>query len=247
MNKLKNISVYLLLFTAVFFTSCSGDIEPYEGTIPNANPTDNTGGGGGGQSTGDYWPTAINNQWIFSVNGTNQAPMKMVSLDNIGGNNYYTFNAQSGGGATQVTRLRKSNGDYYIKSEDVVIAPQPGIPGSTSTGTERILLKDYLDVGGTWTYNYVQTTTYTDPQYPVISMNFNIVSTIVEKNTTLNVNGQNYTNVIKVRVVQNVTNNGQTSVATSYYHFSKNVGPIKITTEYNGTTSNQDLASYNLY
>ena len=39
MNKLKNISAFLLLFTAVFFTSCSSDIEPYEGTIPSADPT----------------------------------------------------------------------------------------------------------------------------------------------------------------------------------------------------------------
>lgn len=245
MNKLKNISAFLLLFSAVIFTSCSGDIEPYEGTIPGANPTSTPGGG---TTAGDYWPAAINNQWIFSVNGTNQAPLKIASLDVIGGNSYYTFTAQSGGGATQVTRLRKLNGDYYIKSEDVVVAPQPGgIPGSTSTGTERILLKDYLDVGGSWTHNYVQTTTYTNPAYPVMTTNFNIVSTILEKNTTLTVNSQNYTNVIKVRVVQNVTSNGVTSVATSYYWYSKNVGPIKISTEYNGTTSTQDLASYNLY
>lgn len=242
MSKLKNISAFMLLFASVLFTSCS--IEPYEGEIPGANPIVTPGGG---QSTADYWPTAINNQWVFSVNGTNQTPLKMVSLDNIGGNNYYTFNSQSGGGATQVTRLRKLNGDYFLKSEDVVIAPQGGAPGSTSNGTERILLKDYLDVGGSWTYNYVQTTTFTDPIYPVISMNFNIVSTILEKNASLTVNGQNFSNVIKIRVVQNVTNNGQTSVSTSYYWFSKNVGPIKISTEYNGTTSNQDLVSYNLY
>lgn len=241
MSKLKNISAFILLFASVLFTSCS--IEPYEGTIPSTNPTDNTTPGGG-QSTGDYWPTAINNQWVFSVNGANQTPLKMVSLDVIGGNNYYTFNSQSGGGATQVTRLRKLNGDYFLKSEDVVIAPQGGAPGSTSNGTERILLKDYLDVGGSWTYNYVQTTTFTDPAFPVIAMNFNIVSTILEKNASLTVNGQNFSNVIKIRVVQNVTNNGQTSVSTSYYWFSKNVGPIKISTEYNGTTSTQDIASY---
>lgn len=243
MNKLKNISTFLLLLTTVFFTSC--EIEPYEGPMPTSqnNPFPNDGGDGQ-QSAGDYWPAAINNQWVYSVNGVNQAPLKMVSYDNVGGTNYFTFNSQSGGGATQVTRLRKLNGDYYIKSEDVVIAPQGGMPGSTSNGTERILLKDYLNVGGSWTHNYVQTTTYTDPSFPVISMNFNIVSTILEKNSTLTVNGQNFTNVIKVSVVQTVTNNGQTSVATSYYWYAKNVGPIKILTDYNGTTSTQDIASY---
>lgn len=242
MNKLKNISAFALLFVAVLFTSCS--IEPYEGAIPGANPTNTSGGGGGGQSTGDYWPTAINNQWLFSVNGTNQTPLKIVSLDVIGGNNYYTFNSQSGGGASQVTRIRKSNGDYFLKSEDVVIAAQPGVPGSTSTGTERILLKDYLNVGGTWTYNYVQTTTYTDPTYPVISLGFNIVSTIVEKNVAATVNGHNYTDVIKVKVIQNINNNGVTSASTQYYWFSKNVGPIMISSEYNGATTTQNLASY---
>jgi hypothetical protein len=230
-----------LLFSAVIFTSCT--VEPYEGPMPSSGDSTNNGGNGN-SSTTDYWPSAINNQWVFSLNGVNQAPLKMVSVDVIGGNSYYTFNSQSNGGASQVTRLRKSNGDYYLKSEDVIVAAQGGMPGSTSTGTERILLKDYLAVGGTWTADYVQTTTYTDPIYPVVTTDFNIVSTILEKGSTLNVNGQTFNDVIKVKVVQNITFSGQSSVSTSYYWYAKNVGPIKIETTSGTTTYIQDLVSY---
>jgi hypothetical protein len=236
MNKLKSISAFLLLFSVVIFTSCS--VEPYTGPMPSSASN------GGNQSTNDYWPSAINNQWVFSLNGVNQAPLKMVSIDAIGGNSYYTFNSQSNGGVSQVTRLRKSNGDYYLKSEDVIVAAQGGIPGSTSTGTERILLKDYLAVGGAWTTDYVQTTTYTDPTYPVVTTNFNIVSTILEKGSTLTVGGQTFNDVIKVRVVQNITFSGQSSSAISYYWYAKNVGPIKIETTSGTTTYIQDLVSY---
>ncbi|MEO8236436.1 MAG: hypothetical protein ABI549_13545 [Flavobacterium sp.] len=236
MNKIKSISAFLLLFSAVIFTSCS--VEPYTGSIPSS------GDNGGNESANDYWPSAINNQWVFSLNGVNQAPLKMVSIDAIGGNSYFTFNPQSNGGVSQVTRLRKLNGDYYIKSEDIIVAAQAGVPGSTSTGTERILLKDYLPVGGSWTSDYVQTTTYTDPTYPVVTTNFNIVATILEKGSTLTVGSQTFNDVIKVRVVQNITFSGQISSAISYYWYAKNVGSIKIETTSGTTTYTQDLVSY---
>ena len=238
MNKIKNISAFLLFFSAVIFTSCT--VEPYTGPIPS------TENGGANQSVNDYWPSAINNQWLFSLNGVNQTPMKMVSIDAIGGNNYFTFNTQSSGGASQITRLRKLNGDYYLKSENVIVAAQPGIPGSTSTGTERIILKDYLAVGGTWTTDYVQTTTYTDPAYPVVTTSINIVSTILEKGSTLTVGAQNFNDVIKLRVVQNATVTGQSSSSSSisYYWYAKSVGPIKIETTSGTSTYVQNLVSY---
>ncbi|MEN9489178.1 MAG: hypothetical protein RL494_1443 [Bacteroidota bacterium] len=239
MNKIKNIAAFLFLFTAALFTSCT--VEPYTGPIPNPNNPNNLPPD---PSTGNYWPSAINNQWVFSLNGVNQAPLKMVSYDLVGANNYYTFGAQASGAVSQITRLRKLNGDYYLKSEDVVIAAQGAIPGSTSTGTERILLKDYVPVGDSWTTDYVQTTTYTDPAYPVVTTNFNIVSTILEKGSSLTVNGQVFNDVIKLRMVQNATFSGQTTSSISYYWFAKNVGPIRIETSSGTSTYNQDLVSY---
>lgn len=250
MKKIKLITAVLVFFAAFNLTSC--DNEPIDPAI-NLNNGGNNGGntGGGGTTTGDYWPAALNNQWVFNLNGVQQTPMKIVSINAINGNTYYTFNQQTGSGGTGTSgtsatiRLRKTNGDYYIKVEDIVTPAQAGgIPGSTTTGSETILLKDYLAVGGTWTSSYTQTTTYTDPSFPVISLGFVIDASIVEKNISLTVNGAVYTDVIKVKYVQNVTSFGQTTSSINYYWFSKNVGPIKITNEFGTDTYNQELASY---
>ena len=121
---------------------------------------------------------------------------------------------------------------------------QGPIPGFTMTGYETIMLKDYIPVGGTWTDKYSQTTTYTDPNFPVITLDFDIVATVMEKNSSITVAGRNYTDVIKIKYIQKVTMVGQTTVATSYYWYSKNVGPIKMTSEIGGQTTVQELDSY---
>lgn len=244
MKKIKLITAVLVFFAAFNLTSC--DNEPIDPAI-DLNNGGNTGGGG--TSSGDYWPAALNNQWVFNLNGVQQDPLKMVSINAINGNTYYTFNQQSGTGGTGTAasatlRLRKTSGDYYIKVEDIVTPAQAGMPGSTTTGSETILLKDYLAVGGTWTSSYNQTTTYTDPSFPVITLNFVIEASIMEKNISLTVNGAVYTDVIKVKYVQNVTSFGQTTSSINYYWFSKNVGPIKITNEFGTSTYNQELVSY---
>ena len=236
MKFIKFITVFF--FASVLLTSC--EIEPVDSSSLPEN--------GGGTSTGDYWPTAINNQWVFKMDGVLQSPMKMISINTISSNTYYTFNeiAATGIGSTisGVQRLRKLNGDYYIKMESLSSPAQGPIPGFTMTGYETIILKDYIPVGGTWTDKYSQTTTYTDPNFPVITLDFDIVATVMEKNSSITVAGRNYTDVIKIKYIQKVTMVGQTTVATSYYWYSKNVGPIKMTTEIGGQTTVQELDSY---
>jgi len=236
MKFIKFITVFF--FASVLLTSC--EIEPVDSSSLPEN--------GGGTSTGDYWPTAINNQWVFKMDGVLQSPMKMISINTISSNTYYTFNeiAATGIGSTisGAQRLRKLNGDYYIKMESLSSPAQGPIQGFTMTGYETIILKDYIPVGGTWTDKYSQTTTYTDPNFPVITLDFDIVATVMEKNSSITVAGRNYTDVIKIKYIQKVTMVGQTTVVTSYYWYSKNVGPIKMTSEIGGQTTVQELDSY---
>lgn len=236
MKFIKFITVFF--FASVLLTSC--EIEPVDSSILSEN--------GGGTTTGDYWPTAINNQWVFKMDGVLQSPMKMVSINTISANTYYTFNEIAGTGlgltVSGIQRLRKSNGDYYIKMENLSSPALGPIPGFTMTGYETIMLKDYIPVGGTWTDKYSQTTTYTDPNFPVISLDFDILATVMEKNSSITIAGHNYTDVIKIKYIQKITMVGQTTVATSYYWYSKNVGPIKMTTETGGQTTVQELDSY---
>lgn len=228
MRKIKSITALLLFFAALSITSCSN--EPADPSINLNN--------GGGSSTGDFWPTAINNEWVFKLNGNVQDPMKIVSMNTLDNNTYYTFKEVSGS-ASGTQRIRKSNGDYYLKMEDITTA------GATTTGSETILLKDYLPVSGTWNNSYVQTTTY--PGIAPIALNVSIVSTIIEKDATLAINGKSYTNVIKIKRIQTVSSIFYPSASTtSYYWFAKDVGPIKSTNEYNGQVTTQELFTYKL-
>lgn len=241
MRRFRFFILPLIMISTFCLNSC--EIEPLDpaliGTNPNPNP---------GTSTGDYWPTAVNNQWVFKLDGVLQDPMKMISMNTISGNTYYTFNQQTGTGVgigfTGTTLLRKSNGDYYLKMENLSYPAQGPIPGFTMTGYETIILKDYIPVGGTWTDKYSQTTTYSDPAYPVISLDFDIVATVMEKNSSITIAGHNYTDVIKIKYIQNVTMMGQMTTVTNYYWYSKNVGPIKITSESGGQTTVQELDSF---
>lgn len=179
---------------------------------------------------GDYWPTAIGNQWVWNLNGVEQDPYAIVSTNTIGGFSYYTFTTPVQPN-TATTRIRKASGNYYIKTEQVThVTPMPG----TTTGNEVIILKDNVPVGGTWTDSFVQTTTYTGMS--PITLNISIVCTIEAKDVTVTVNGTTYNNVIKVN---RVTTAG-TDVYNGSYWFAKNIGPIRV----QNMTNIQELESY---
>lgn len=205
----------------------------------NCSATDNSSWAGpitvaavGGATTGDYWPRAVGNQWIYNVGGVAQDPFVMISTDVVNGLNYFTFNTPDQPN-TAATRLRKLGSDYFIKTEQIT---HTGQFTGTTTGNEVIILKDNLAVGGTWTDSFVQTTSYTGLQ-PIV-LNISVLNTIEAKNVTAVVNGTTYTNVIKTTRVTTVGND----VYNGAYWFAKDIGPIKIV---NGTNI-QELASYDL-
>lgn len=247
MKRIHKLSVVLFVLTAAAFTSCSSDNEPVDPAIilnPQPDPDDP------GESSGDYWPTAVNNQWIFSTDGVTQAPMKMVSVNTVAGHEYYTFNAFTGTGASSgqtgsaVVRLRKEGGSYYLRREEAVVAPVGGMPGSTTSGTEIVILKDNQPVNSTWTESYTQSTTYTDPQFPVVSMQVNAVNKILETGSTVVANGVTYTDVIKTKLTQSTTFSGVTTVTTTFYWFAKDIGLVKYIMDAGGQITTSELQSF---
>lgn len=184
-------------------------------------------------SPGDYWPTTVGNQWVYKKDGVLEDPFAIVSTDVVDGNSYFTFTTPVQPN-TATTRIRKTGGNYYIKTEQIThTTPFPG----TTTGNEVIILKDYLAVGQTWTDSFVQTTTFVG--LPPQTLNMTIVNTIEEKNVTVTVNGENFDDVIKVKRVMTYTGPAP-GVTIGYYWFAKDIGPVKII---NGTTT-QEIDSY---
>ena len=260
MKKIKFITAFLLLF-AVVFVSC--DTEPLDNDLLENDGGGNGNGNGSGDDDGDddggeddgsggengdagtYWPMAVNNVWTYEMDGKTQDPMKITSTVKVEGETYYrTDNFFSNAGNQGLTGqatflLRQKSGDYSVRIS-VDIPEANGIPIKISP-YEIILLKDYLEVGKTWTQKLKQTTSYGNSGIPDVVSQIDILGTIIEKNTTLQVNGKQYKDIIKCSVKQ--TNLGMTF--TTYYWFAKNIGPVKTQTEGDATYTS-GLLSYKL-
>ena len=71
----------LIIITTFCLNSCGPD-EPLDPALigTNPNPGTNRRGTNPGTTTGDYWPTAIDNQWVFKMDGVlAKRQMKMIS------------------------------------------------------------------------------------------------------------------------------------------------------------------------
>ncbi|NJM80291.1 MAG: hypothetical protein HC854_13015 [Flavobacterium sp.] len=253
MKKINFLFTSIAVIAIFSFASCtvepldpvlSGQVEAGNG---NGSGNGNTGGGTGGTYSGDYWPTAINNTWSYERDAT-ISTLKIGSTETINGQLYYKFLPQSGSGSTTsgtvTTSLNKNSGVYKLKTDDININAG-GLTG-TQTGYEFIVLKDNIATGETWNGTYSQTTTYTG--IPAIIVNTNYTGTILEKNVNATVNGETYTNVIKVKIVQAATFPGApaTTINTEYW-FAKNVGIIKSVSTSNGTSYTSNLVDYTLF
>lgn len=229
MGTQKLTSALFFVFSLFLLASCSNEpIDP--ALIAQQGLSSNSGNSTGGATlSGDYFPAALNNQWLYTLNGASQPQSKMVSIDNINGLTYYTFSPTTANVSTTAVsatqRLRKNSGDYFLKTEDYTFTAN-GISGTT-TGFEVNSLKDYLPVGGSWTASYSQTTTFNNPLIPVITAITTYTGTILEKGSTVTVGSTTYINVIKLKLNQSVAFSGSASTVSTDYWFAKNVGLVK--------------------
>jgi hypothetical protein len=260
MKKFKALSAFIVLFSALAFTSC--DTEPVDSELignnpenPNPNNPNNPNNPGNptnpGTSTGNYWPFAIGNEWVF-VNGEGEESSTLISSTAVAdGMSYYKVSslfADAGTGdltgeATML--LRHNNGDYRVRVS-VEVPSTPGMPSISVSPYEYSILKDYLDVGQTWSENVTQTTSYDMPGFPDIITNLAFQGTILEKDATVTVNGVTYPNVIKLKLVQNISMQGQNSSTTSIIWFAKDVGPLFSAAEGLGAEFSSSLIDYTL-
>lgn len=221
-------SFLVSLLIAFSFTACSSDSSNDDSAPQN--------------STDDYWPTAVDNNWVFSQNGE-QTTMKIIGIDEMNGAKYYKFNQMAGATASLDGQasvwIKKNKGDYYIKMGEINI-DLSGITGKI-TGYEFIILKDYLEVNQTWSGNYTHTTSYNVADFPSIATTVNYTGKILEKGSSLTVNGTTFKDVIKFSFTQSASVSGlANSVTITNYWVAKNVGVIKMET--NGFVS--ELKSY---
>lgn len=246
MKKKNLIYAFVSLFTLLILNSCN--VEPIDASLSSQIDNGVDSSGGNGTVSGDYWPAAINNEWHFQRDGVAQPVMKMSSTVVISGKTYYKFAPVSGSGSsssgTATISLNKDSGLYKLKTDDINVSAG-GLNG-TQTGYEYIVLKDNIPVGSTWNGTYSQTTTYAG--IPAITISTNYSGEILEKNVSATVNGEVYSDVIKVKITQIASMAGAPSTtAVTEYWFAKNVGIIKSITLSGGTTFTSILVDYTLF
>lgn len=227
---MKKIINVILVFTVAFFISC--DVEPIGSDTPIAiiDPSLPTNPGDVNTEDGDYWPTTIGNYWDLDDLdiSNNSITYEVIGEVEINGLDYseisqYSVQNQSGIETTANSYLRKVNGDYFFRSEEIEL-DAGGVTG-TITSFEYILLKDYLEVDDTWTGTFSYDTTFTGS--PTITANVNYVGTILDKGATETINGEMFEDIIKVNIQQTVTIFGTEQVAETESWYAKNIGLIK--------------------
>lgn len=203
---------------------------------------------GNNQSTGDYYPTAINNTWTYG-SGSNATTSIFTTTDVFNGKTYYkanTYNGTTTSGNTVIssTWIYKNNGDYILRLG--VSGSNPAYTAELSEPVEITILKDYKNVNDTWTqtlnYEYEYTPTSSAyPQIPNITVNATYAYKILNKGLTKTVNGVTFNDVIEVELTYSDLVTNSTTVSTSFY--AKDVGIISSLS--NGQVT--DLTSYQLY
>ena len=275
MKTTKLFFAFLLTISVVTFQSC--DNEPIDSDLTSNDGNGNGNGDGigdpGGESTGDYWPMAANNSWTYDyyVDGVAEEDytMEIDQLTTYQGNQAYLYSQYiPDGTSTDGTEFgdvsvdiytRKNGGDYIVTVGELN-ADFLGIYQLSQTGYSFIILKDYFNVGDTWTSTAETITSFTSndpniPDIPEVSQDLVLNFEIVGKDLTVNVNGQDYSPVIKVRYnldSQTPSDPSQTLEAETFYYFAKDVGIVKIEGTQNDVADNitsttlQELNAYTI-
>lgn len=230
MFKIKLSSLFLMLFIAASFTSCSSDDD-----TSTVDPVET--------STGDYWPMALNNSWTMLSMGE-ETTMKIIGIENFGGINYYEISDGTSVGDSPVKQwIAKNGATYYQKIGDIEFSLE-GI-SIKMKGYEMAVLKDNLLAGGTWS-NQIKANAEYVFMGETIKMDYTIdyKGTILEKGISVKVNEKLYDNVIKMNLTQEVNIDGDKEVVDSDYWYAEGVGPIKYTTTTDGETIETILIDY---
>lgn len=216
-------SFLLSLLMTISFTGCSTDSTGNE----NQN------------SAGDYWPTSVDNNWVYTQKGVDNS-IKIIETEEVNGVNYYKFDQlQIFGRAvdySQPLSIKKNKGDYYIKADERNTTTN-GVPYKI-TGYEFLFFKDYLNVNQTWTGTYNYTTTSYSLSKGFARAEVTYTGEILEKGISLTVNGTVFKDVIKFRFTQiedGIDDVWPTWDNSTDYWIAKNVGIIKFSYEGNSS------------
>ncbi|MBQ0118078.1 MAG: hypothetical protein KBS98_09260 [Flavobacterium sp.] len=232
MKKILKLSCFALF---AVLASCSSDDDSTDTTTTSVN----------------YWPLSENNYWTYSSasDATNTATdtIKIGSHQTINGNVYHNITGQLidrsvGLDVNPAFSISKQGSVYKMKQGDVTTELQ-GVSLSISGG-EYTYLKEPETGLASWTDT--QSLGITFNGIPFSTYNTDIVGEIVERDLAMTINGRNFTEVIKSKVILNLRVDmagiNQENVMEIWY--ANGVGPIKIKTTADGTVMEYNIKSF---
>jgi len=227
---MKKIVLALLFVSALFTTSCSSD---------DSNSVSY------GESTGNYWPMAINNTWTFGSDIGN-SELKIIGSTVINGTTYYEISDQADNVFGIQNWVAKKGATYLQRTADSSVN-QEGITMNMQ-GYEIPIFKDDLEANTSWNGNLSSKITYSfNGQNASTTAKIKYTGTILEKNSTVVLNGITYPDVIKTKTIVEMKILEQTVIIDLQYWFAKDVGPIWENTSYNGSTQERALINHILH
>ncbi len=211
-----------------FFVACETESFPITGDTETQEDTSNT-------TTIDYFPRAVGNQWTYTeVNSEMTRSMNITGTATYEGETYFMFDDLtsiptdgSTGIATLSVGIRKDNSDYILFSPEITASLVGGV-SATVTSHSFTFLRDDALIGETWTENTSVTISFSGGGAPIPDEVFDLVykMTLVNRDFSFAVNGENYPEVIRMRIDLAAIGDGNTQNFSTDVYFANNVGPI---------------------
>lgn len=210
----------VLFLTFLLVTSCKHNDDSSE-TIDE------------GETQGDYFPLALNNDWNFHFSESDDKEINLYSTLDFEGETYFItegINPVDGSDLTQ--GYRKSGAVYYCYNDEMTFS-YSGLADIYIDPVAFVIFKDDLEEGETVVTEATSDTQVVNPFTGTVNTttSFTFTTTLLQKDISWEVNGVTYEDVIKVQLDAHAESLGEVFDGTVYYYFAKNVGPIQLETE----------------
>ena len=174
---------------------------------------------------GDYFPLTANSWWSYDIVGRPDTIYNFVYGTKVYNGNTYTEVQQNyQGGPVDTTHYRKSGNNYFEWVISDAYSAQFGFDNPATVDIN--FLKENAATGTTW-----QSGPYSGTVGGTTSVDLRYDFKIENANTSLTVNGKNYTNVIYVSVTVQLKvapSPAYTAVEKNEFYYAKGIGLIKI-------------------
>lgn len=202
----------------------------YDSTVCDVSVTVQSGSGGGGTASGDYFPLTQNSFWTYDDGaGSDTLKTTVSGTSSVGGKTYQRFiSTYESGPPNDTAFYRKDNttGFYYMVVDTSVFS---GLVTFSQSALDVLFLKNSLTTNATWNSDFNGKV-----QGQNVTVRFKF--TCANANASLTANGVNYTNVYHITsVIQAGAAGIFNDISTPQdFYYAKGIGLIKISDQFFG-------------